>query len=384
MNDKHKNNPILKFGIFCTLLPFYGHMDEWWRLMTSMWATSRLIWNKNTAAFEILLRDYIRDTPVRSLESLKIALRMTREFNLSHFKYLIRNYEFNFKNMNHNTVLMKIVDLLNNDQILMVHKAVPYYSVESNFKYTINIWSNNDFEDLLHYSQYWSDDKSSPSFWEKSESILKNLKIYEFQKYKTLILRKIEDSNLIYLHFINDLSLNLNWTVNHSDTQEPISEEKIIKLMQFNHIWLRDLNIWSWHINEYISCRNKWVRPQVFNRINIMYHQKHDINLIQKLISYHSSSNFYLFADRFWERSKNTILLKTQKWNWIVRLSKTSSYLIFNNLESPFDVETNRRYWFKCESKLDCYETKSAENSYSIEVTSICKLFDTKYSRIDT
>ena len=143
-----KGNKIFKFGIFWVLLPYYGYLDEWWKVMTTAWRKTRMIWIRSRTAFETVMRGRLREMKEKELEELRMRLALERKFDEKMYGYMIRNYSFKYRDGAQRRELMKIVGMLEKGQVLMMYRAFPYHSVSQEGKYTVKIWSEEEFEEL--------------------------------------------------------------------------------------------------------------------------------------------------------------------------------------------------------------------------------------------
>ena len=110
---------ILNFSSMWEILPFYGYLDEWWVLMTSLWKDSNRVWNRNINAFEFRGREFIRYSQIRNLKSLKmyndIPLLFWRQSNyIKRLVYLSQNH------ITHVCWIVNVIRSLRNGMILSI------------------------------------------------------------------------------------------------------------------------------------------------------------------------------------------------------------------------------------------------------------------------
>ena len=59
--SKAKLPPIFKFSMIWNILPYYGYLSDWEKLLVKLSSATKLIWEEHWKAFRILGRDFMRD-----------------------------------------------------------------------------------------------------------------------------------------------------------------------------------------------------------------------------------------------------------------------------------------------------------------------------------
>ena len=138
MNIK-KLPPIFKMSMLWNILPYYGHIHRWRRLIEKINTETKDIWDQNREQLIYIGRDFKRDIELDKLKN-KYArhLRPNRSwldlFSLSLENYLKINY-FDF---------MNLIENLNENEVIIVN------SHDDIFKdYQIQYWSKDKISDIL-------------------------------------------------------------------------------------------------------------------------------------------------------------------------------------------------------------------------------------------
>ena len=111
---------LLKFSLLWELLPYYGYLDEWWVMLTSICKSSKSVWKNNLSAFELLGRSYIRDSKVLPIILAEKIEQPDESQVPKGYSYYKRLYSFNSETLRHLQVIYKLIGRLNSNTLLWV------------------------------------------------------------------------------------------------------------------------------------------------------------------------------------------------------------------------------------------------------------------------
>ena len=254
--------PIFKMSVLWNILPYYGHIHRWRRLLEKINTKTKEIWDQNREQLMYIGRDFKREIELDKLKEFTGHLRSNRSwidiFSLS------LSYNFNINNFDF-TIL---IDNLSKDEVIIVD------SHDDIFKgYRIHYWSNDSISDILPAIK-------CPSF--KSETFKTSQKkeireiIYKQKHIKSMVIEKTDGELSINLVYGNTIKI----TSSHLDfySCKLISLEKIQKRYKL------------WEIGDCV-CKPKKIRVLVDNfkgfqntikvleRISKIIDAKHGINI---------------------------------------------------------------------------------------------------------
>ena len=106
--------PIFKMSVLCNILPFYGNLHRWRRLLEKINTETKEIWDQNREQLKYIGRDFKRDIELDCLNEDARHLRPNRSwldlFSLSLSSYFDIN-KFDF------TIL---TDYLTEDEVIII------------------------------------------------------------------------------------------------------------------------------------------------------------------------------------------------------------------------------------------------------------------------
>ena len=272
-----KLSPIFKMSVLWNILPFYGHIHRWRRLLEKINTETKDIWDQNREQLMYIGRDFKRDIELDKLKKNKGDLRPNRSwldlFSLSLSYYFWRK-EFDFTTL---------TDNLSEDEVIIIDFHDNIFK-----EYQINFWRKDRISDILPAIK-------CPSF--KSEN--KNFKTSEMDKIRDFIYDHIHTKSIVIENTDKELSINLVYgdtikfgpnTFNFHQKIEYISELQ----MRYK----------LWKIGD-CACKPKKIRAQErefgelknaiekFERISNIIDVKYGMNIDSK--KYYLTSPTFLF-----------------------------------------------------------------------------------------
>ena len=185
--SEKKLPPIFKMSVLWNILPYYGHLHRWRRLLEKINTKTKEIWDQNREQLKYIGRDFKRDIELDELKQSIRRLRPKRSwldlFSLS-LSHDFRYNKFDFTILTSN---------LTEDEVIIIdsHGAI--------FKhYQIHFWSKESISDVLPAIK-------CPSF--KSET--KNFKTSEKRKMRQYIDDQIHRKSIVIEKSDKKLSINL-------------------------------------------------------------------------------------------------------------------------------------------------------------------------------
>ena len=185
MENKKHLNPIMKMSMLLNILPYYGGLPKWKRLLECIsWETNN-IWRDHSDAFVYRGRDFKQEVNVNI-------------FNQGDdFRNLLKLYSLVFTSddwLSENTlqILIALLDLLDEGEVIIYHA----HKYEANL-YTINFWKEVSASEILPAIKW-------PSFKkvQKRISISHLLEIEEFivkqLEYKSVVIKKENEEIVAY------------------------------------------------------------------------------------------------------------------------------------------------------------------------------------------
>ena len=164
-----KLSPIFKMSVLWNILPYYGHLHRWRRLLEMINTKTKNIWAQNRVQLMYIGRDFKRDIELDRLKENSRHLRPNRswiDLFLLSLSNCINYYKFDFTNL---------IDNLSEDEVIILD------SHDDIFKgYQIHFWSKECISDILPAI-------NCPSF--KSET--KIFKTSEMEELENLLMIKI-------------------------------------------------------------------------------------------------------------------------------------------------------------------------------------------------
>ena len=133
---------ILNFPIMSEIFRFYGYLDEWWVLMTTLWSDSYNVWNKNIDAFGFWGRKYIRYSRIWDLSSLSLCNDVSSLF-WRQSNYIKRLVSIDHFNLNHIDWIIQAICNLQSGMTLYFISDIN----TSNIYYHVWVIKKNSFEE---------------------------------------------------------------------------------------------------------------------------------------------------------------------------------------------------------------------------------------------
>ena len=185
--DTKKLPPIFKMSVLWNILPYYGHLHRWRRLLEKINKKTKDIWDQNREQLMYIGRDFKRDIELDNLKEDARHLRPTRSW-LDLFSLSLSNcfyyYKFDFTTL---------VDNLSEDEVIVID------SHDDIFKgYQIYFWRKECISDILPAIK-------CPSF--KSE--IKIFKTSEMNNIRVFISAQNHKESIVIVSTNEKLSINL-------------------------------------------------------------------------------------------------------------------------------------------------------------------------------
>ena len=107
--------PIFKMSVLCNILPYYGHLHIWRKLLEMINSKTKDIWDQNREQLMYIGRDFKRDIELDNLKICINKLRPNRSW-LDLFTLSLSN-DFRLQNVFFITTL---TDNLNEDEVIII------------------------------------------------------------------------------------------------------------------------------------------------------------------------------------------------------------------------------------------------------------------------
>ena len=317
--------PIFKMSVLWNILPYYGHIHRWRRLLEKINTETKEIWDQNREQLMYIGRDFKRDIELDSFKMYRSELRPNRSwlnlFSLSLFYYFdIKNCDFT-----------NLIDKLTEDEVIIVD------SHDDIFKnYQIHFWSKDCISDILPAI-------NCPSFKSKTK-IFKTSEMEEISQF-------IYDQNHIKSIVIENTNEELSINFIYGDTIKitPSTFDTFKQTKYFDELKER-YNLWE--IDD-CACKPKKIRVWEDNLRNLKYTMeelesisnindvKFGIDILSKNYN-RSFSNYY------------TMFFNNSSW----RMSNKETKFIFTG-DTLAAVYDGNYYNFRLDER-----TKKSEDSY--------------------
>ena len=186
--------PIFKMSMLWNILPYYGHIHRWRRLLEKINTETKEIWDNNREQLMYIGRDFKREIKLDKLKENARHLRPNRSW-LDLFSLSLSNCYFN----NDEFIFTTLTDNLSEDEVIIID------SHDGIFKgYHIHFWSKDCISDILPAI-------NCPSFKSKIKifktSEMKEIRqfIYDQNHIKSIVIEKADEKlsiNLVYGNII--------------------------------------------------------------------------------------------------------------------------------------------------------------------------------------
>ena len=200
--------PIFKMSILCNILPYYGHIHRWRRLLEKINTETKDIWDQNREQLMYIGRDLKREIELDNLNEYASNLRPNRSwldlFSLL-LSYYFRGNEFDF------TIL---TDNLSEDEVIIID------SHDDIFKdYQTHFWRKDSISDILPTFKFTS--------FKTETKIFKTSKTYEIIQFignqrltKSIVIENADEEqsfNFVYGNTIKIIPITFYDTYLHTD-----------------------------------------------------------------------------------------------------------------------------------------------------------------------
>ena len=105
--------PIFKMSVLCNILPYYGHLHRWRRLLEKINTKTKDIWDQNREQLMYVGRDFKREIGLHKFTKIKRNLRPNRSWIDLFSLFLLVDVCLNefditnlIKNLNENEVII--------------------------------------------------------------------------------------------------------------------------------------------------------------------------------------------------------------------------------------------------------------------------------------
>ena len=317
--------PIFKMSVLCNILPYYGHLHRWRRLLEKINTETKEIWDQNREQLVYIGKEFKRDIELDSLKLNRSKLRPNRSwldlFSLS-ISYDFKYYLVDFTNLINNLATDEVIIIIDSHDNIFK-------------KYQINFWIKDNISDILPAIK-------CPSF--KSETkIFKISEMKEFWKF-------IENQNHIKSIMIENVGEELSINLVYGDIIK-IAPNTFCSYQQTKFFNKLKERYELWEIDD-CSCKPKKIRVWADNFENL----KHTIEELER-ISNTDDTKFGMHIDNK-EYNKPFYDYDTMVFNNSARWkSEKTSKFIFTG-DSLTVVSEGNSYDFKLDET-----TKKSTNS---------------------
>ena len=320
--------PIFKMSVLWNILPYYGHIHRWRRLLEKINTKTKEIWDQNREQLMYIGRDFKREIELDNLKKWESKLRPNRNwldlFSLSLSNYYFKIYNFDFTTLTNN---------LTEDEVIIID------SHDNLFKrYQINFWSKDRISDILPAINW-------PTFKFETEIF----KTSEMTKIRELINNKIRTKSIVIENAGDKLSINFVY----GDTIK-------ITPMTFYHPFLR-INFFDklkeryklWQIDD-CACKPKKIRVWVYDLKDL----KNAIDQLKWISNINDAKlGVYIFPIDYKCFTKYDIIFFNDSSRW---MSDNYANLIFTG-DTLAVVDKGNYYNFRLDQR-----TKESEDSFII------------------
>ena len=237
--------PIFKMSVLCNILPYYGHIHRWRRLLEKINTKTKEIWDQNREQLKYIGRDFKKDI---ELDSFKIYytrhLRPNRSW-LDLFSLTLSCYvDF------HNFDLTTLTNNHSEDELIIID------SHDDIFKgYQIYFWSKNRISNILPAIK-------CPSFKSKT----KIFKTDEMIRIREFIKDQNHTKSIVIENTDEELSINFIYGDTVKITPKTFSFNS--SLTNFLDKLKERYNLWE--IDDCV-CKPKKIRVWVYDLRNLKY-----------------------------------------------------------------------------------------------------------------
>ena len=179
--------PVFKMSVLCIILPYYGNLHRWKRLLEKINTKTKDIWDQNREQLMYIGRDFKRDIELDNLKEKARHSILSRSW-IDLFSLSLSSYFYFFK-FNFTT----LIDNLTEDEVLIVDSHDDIFKA-----YQIYFWRKDRISDILPAIK-------CPSF--KSET--KIFKTYEKNKIKKFIYDQNYTKSVMIENADDKISINL-------------------------------------------------------------------------------------------------------------------------------------------------------------------------------
>ena len=317
--------PIFKMSVLCNILPYYGHLHRWRRLLEKISTETKNIWDQNKEQLKYIGREFKREIEFDNLKETIEHLRPNRSW-LDLFS-LSQLYEFDISKFDF-TIL---TDNLSEDEALIINPHDDIFKT-----YQIYFWSKDSISDIFQAIK-------CPSF--KSET--KNFKTSVINEMRKFIDDLDDAKSVVMKNTGEELSINLIYGDTIKITSRTLWSEELTEF--FDKLKER---FKLWEIGD-CACKPKKIRVWVddFEDLKIASDKLkqisniNDIKLGMEIDDEEYSRSFYIYDKMVFNHSAS----------W---MSYESSNFVFWG-ETLTAVSEGNSYNFRLDER-----TKESEYSY--------------------
>ena len=200
--SKRKLPPVFKMSVLCNILPYYGYLHEWKRLLTEINSATHDIWKDNEESMMYIGRDIKEEKDITDKDIRKIKRRWIDLYSLCWSKDSLG--------------LIKLIDLLSLKDNLINNEAIVLKTAKSyqnNFQFYF--WKEEHISNILPAILCPSFKKERLCFKPSESESLSNFIGNQIQS-KALVIEKKHNEVVVYpvfdsfLFIENDKSWNKN------------------------------------------------------------------------------------------------------------------------------------------------------------------------------
>ena len=262
--------PIFKMSVLCNILPYYGHLHRWRRLLEKINTKTKDIWDQNREQLMYIGRDFKRDIELDTFEIYIGNLRPNRSwldlFSLS-LSYDFRDYEiFDFT---------KLTDNLTEDEVII------FDSHDDIFKdFQIHFWRKDRISDILPAIKCPSFKSETKIFKTPNKSEIREF-IHAQNHIKFIVIENANEELSINLIYGNTIKTG-PWTFCVGDDQDTIFFRKLqerYELWKIDdcackpkkiRVWAVDFEDLNWTIDQL-----KWISNITDAKLGVYIYSKY-------------------------------------------------------------------------------------------------------------
>ena len=237
----NKLPPIFKMSMLWNILPYYGHIHRWRRLLEKINTKTKEIWDQNREQLIYFGRDFKREIELVKSKEFNENLRPNRSW-LDLFSLSLSNYIHNFK-----FDITILTDNLSEDEVIIID------SHDDIFKgYQIKYWRKDRISDILPAIKCRSYKSESKIF--KTTEMTEMKQFIEDQNHtKSIVIDKTDEEvsiNPVYGNAIKITPRTFYFNTPHTKFFDTLKERYNLWEIGDCECKPKKIRVWAWSISQ--------------------------------------------------------------------------------------------------------------------------------------